>query len=378
MAISGALVVARQRGLSAVRANMEGALARLRVGSWPVVQTAVAATLAWSAAALVLGHERPFVAAIAAVISVGAVAGQTLKRAAEWILGVAVGLTVADLIMLAIGTGPVQTGVIVGLAMFAALLIRSGVMFVTEAGVSAVLVAGLDPTTSGVSPDRFLEALVGGGAALAVSAVFPSNPSTRARQAARPVLEDLATALRNAAAGLIGGNLELAEAALSEARRIDAPVARLREELEGGYQIARLSPPRRRHLGHLGYYVAAADQLDLAARDTRVLARAAVALVREKGAASGELAEAILGLALAVEALAGNLERPGHTLDDARQFALGAAGEATSVLQKSNDLETSALVAQIRSTAIDLLQAAGMESSEALEALREASRPSSG
>jgi uncharacterized membrane protein YccC len=378
MAISGALVVARQRGLSAVRANMKGALARLRVGSWPVVQTAVAATLAWSAAALVLGHERPFVAAIAAVISVGAVAGQTLKRAAEWILGVAVGLTVADLIMLAIGTGPVQTGVIVGLAMFAALLIRSGVMFVTEAGVSAVLVAGLDPTTSGVSPDRFLEALVGGGAALAVSAVFPSNPSTRARQAARPVLEDLATALRNAAAGLIGGNLELAEAALSEARRIDAPVARLREELEGGYQIARLSPPRRRHLGHLGYYVAAADQLDLAARDTRVLARAAVTLVREKGAASGELAEAILGLALAVEALAGNLERPGHTLDDARQFALGAAGEATSVLQKSNDLETSALVAQIRSTAIDLLQAAGMESSEALEALREASRPGSG
>jgi uncharacterized membrane protein YccC len=378
MAISGALVVARQRGLSAVRANMEGALARLRVGSWPVVQTAVAATLAWSAAALVLGHERPFVAAIAAVISVGAVAGQTLKRAAEWILGVAVGLTVADLIMLAIGTGPVQTGVIVGLAMFAALLIRSGVMFVTEAGVSAVLVAGLDPTTSGVSPDRFLEALVGGGAALAVSAVFPSNPSTRARQAARPVLEDLATALRNAAAGLIGGNLELAEAALSEARRIDAPVARLREELDGGYQIARLSPPRRRHLGHLGYYVAAADQLDLAARDTRVLARAAVTLVREKGAAPGELAEAILGLALAVEALAGNLERPGHTLDDARQFALGAAGEATSVLQKSNDLETSALVAQIRSTAIDLLQAAGMESSEALEALREASRPGSG
>ena len=378
MAISGALVVARQRGLSAVRANMEGALARLRVGSWPIVQTAVAATLAWSAAALVLGHERPFVAAIAAVISVGAVAGQTLKRAAEWILGVAVGLTVADLIMLAIGTGPVQTGVIVGLAMFAALLIRSGIMFVTEAGVSAVLVAGLDPTTYGVSPDRFLEALVGGGAALAVSAVFPSNPSTRARQAARPVLEDLATALRNAAAALIGGNLELAEAALSESRRIDAPEPRLREELEGGYQIARLSPPRRRHLGHLGYYVAAADQLDLAARDTRVLARAAVTLVREKGAASGELAEAILGLALAVEALAGNLERPGHTLDDARQFALGAAGEATSVLQKSNDLETSALVAQIRSTAIDLLQAAGMESSEALEALREASRPGSG
>jgi hypothetical protein len=378
MAISGALVVARQRGFSAVRANTEGALGRLRVGSWPIVQTAVAATLAWSAAALVLGHDRPFVAAIAAVISVGAVAGQTLQRAAEWILGVAVGLTVADLIMLAIGTGPIQTGVIVGLAMFAALVIRSGVMFVTEAGVSAVLVAGLDPTTYGVSPDRFLEALVGGGAALAVSATFPSNPSLRARQAARPVLEDLATALRDAAAALIGGNLDLAEGALSEARRIDAPVARLREELDGGYQIARFSPSRRRHLGYLGYYAAAADQLDLAGRDTRVLARAALTLVREKGSTPGQLPEAILGLALAVEALAGYLERPDHALGDARQFALGAAGEATSVLERSNDLETSALVTQIRSTAIDLLQAAGMDSSEALEALREASRPSSG
>lgn len=378
MAISGALAVAKQEGLSGIHRGAEQAFGRFRVGIWPVVQTAVAATLAWSAATLVLGHERPFVAAIAAVISVGAVAGQTLRRAAEWIFGVTVGLAVADLIMLAIGTGPIQTGVIVGLAMLAALLIRSGVMFVTEAGVSAVLVAGLDPTTYGVSPDRLLEAVVGGGAALAVSAAFPSNPSLLARQAARPVLEDLAAALRDSAAALIGGDLELAQEALSEARRIDGQVARLREQLDGGYQIARYSPPRRRHLGHLAHYAAAADQLDLAVRDTRVLARAAVTLVREKGASSGQLPEAILGLALAVEALAGRLERPDHSLDDARQFALVAAGEATSVLERNNDLETSALVAQIRSTALDLLQAAGMESSEALEALRKAPSPASG
>jgi Fusaric acid resistance protein-like len=377
VAISGALAGAKRVGFSALRGETERALGRLRAGIWPVAQTAVAAALAWSAAALVLGHERPFVAAIAAVISVGAVAGQTFRRAVEWILGVAVGLTVADLIMLVIGTGPIQTGVMVGLAMVVALLIRGGIMFWTEAGVSAVLVAGLDPTTygvsQGVSPDRFLEALLGGGVALAVSAIFPTNPSVRAREAARPVLEDLATALRDVAAALIGGELELAERALCDARRMDAPVARLREELDGGYEIARLSPPRRRHLGHLGYYAVAADQLDLAVRNTRVLARAAVTLVRERGAAPGELAEAILGLALAVEALAGYLERPEHQLDDAaRYFALGAAGEATSVLKERSDLETSVLVGQIRATAVDLLQAAGMSPSEALEALREA------
>jgi uncharacterized membrane protein YgaE (UPF0421/DUF939 family) len=243
MAISGALAGVKQGGFSVVRCETERAFGQLRAGIWPVAQAAVAAILAWSAASLVLGHERPFVAAIAAVISVGAVAGQTLRRAAEWILEVAQGLAVADLIMLAIGAGPVQTGVIVALAMATALLIRGGIMFVNEAGISAVLVANLDPTTYGVSSDRFLEALAGGGAALAVSATFPSNPSMRAREAARPVLDDLATALRDAAAALIEGDLELAQRALSEARRVDTRVAQLREELDGGYQIARLSLP---------------------------------------------------------------------------------------------------------------------------------------
>src|ERR671926_1104570 len=203
MAVSGALAVARREGFSGFQRGAERAFVRLRVAFWPVVQTAVAATLAWYVATLVLGHERPFVAAIAAVISIGAVAGQTLRRATEWILGIAVGLAVADLIMLAIGTGPVQTGIIVGLAMLAALLMRGGIGMVTEAGVSAVLVAKLNPTTYGGSPDRFLEALVGGGVAMAISASFPSNPVTRARRAARSVLEDLATALRDAAAALI-------------------------------------------------------------------------------------------------------------------------------------------------------------------------------
>ena len=62
-----------------------------------------------------------------------------------------------------------------------------------------------------------------------------------------------------------------------------------------------------------------------------------------------------------------------HPLD-VREFALEAAREATAVLETSTDLETSALVAQIRSTATDLLQAAGLGSDKALKALGEASR----
>jgi len=61
------------------------------------------------------------------------------------------------------------------------------------------------------------------------------TPSLRAKLAARPVLEDLATTLRDVAAGLIGDDLALAQRALCEARRVDVPLraARARSNQEG-------------------------------------------------------------------------------------------------------------------------------------------------
>jgi len=86
--------------------------------------------------------------------------------AAELVFGVACGLAVADLLVLAIGTGPAQIGVVVALAMAAAMLLGGGTLLVTEAAVSVLLVVTLDPTTQGLSPDRFFDALVGSGVAL--------------------------------------------------------------------------------------------------------------------------------------------------------------------------------------------------------------------
>jgi hypothetical protein len=59
---------------------------------------------------------------------------------------------------------------------------------------------------------------------------------------------------------------------------------------------------------------------------------------------------------------------------ETRRFALEAAVGATAVLLERNDLRTSMLVGQIRSTAVDLLRASGMDSTESLEALRQASK----
>jgi uncharacterized membrane protein YgaE (UPF0421/DUF939 family) len=113
-------------GIPALRRRIEVALGRLRGGGWPILQTAVAASLAWTLATVVLGHESPFFASIATVISLGVAVGQEGRRAAELVFGVACGLAVADLLGLLIGTGPVQIGVVVALAMAAAVLLGGG------------------------------------------------------------------------------------------------------------------------------------------------------------------------------------------------------------------------------------------------------------
>jgi len=355
----------------AVSRRFESALGRLRAGGWPILQTAVAASLAWTLASMVLGHERPFFAAIAAVVSLGVAVGQEGRRAAELVFGVACGLAVADLIVLAIGTGPVQIAVVVALAMGMAVLIGGGTLLVTEAGVSALFTVMLDPTTSGTSPERFVDALDGSGVALAISALFPNNPRHIVERAAHPIFADLAAVLEETTAALRANDLGMAERALDRARTLDERVGEFKEALDAGYGTVRLSPPRRRDLGHLGYYTIAADQLDLAVRNTRVLARAAVSMVREEKPVPERLLDTISDLARAVEALEDYLEEPDHPLHT-RRLALRAAEEATIVLEEQHDLETSVLVGQVRSTAVDLLRASGMDTHTSLEALREA------
>jgi uncharacterized membrane protein YccC len=198
-------------GSLALRRRFEEAFGRLGAGVWPILQTAVGASLAWFLASAVLGHGQPFFAAIAAVISSGVVVGQEGRRAIELVFGVACGLAVADLLVLAIGTGTVQIGIVVALAMAAAVMIGGGTLLITEAGVSALLAITLEPSTTGLSPDRFIDALIGSGVALAVRAVFPSDPRHMVERAAHLIFDDLVGALEETAAALRECDLDRAE-----------------------------------------------------------------------------------------------------------------------------------------------------------------------
>jgi hypothetical protein len=337
-----------------------GAL-RLRSGWLPILQTAVAACLAWLLAVLILGLERPTFAPIAAVIVLGLAVGERLRRALELTLAVSFGVALADLLLSVVGVGALQAGVLVVLAMGLAVFLGGGDLGVKEAAISAMIIMfTYTPSAAGFN------------------ALLPVNPERMVEDAAYPVFDESAAVLEEVADALEDGDARRVQRAYVKAREIDARVAGLKEAVAAGRETARLAPPRRKSLGHMELYTRAADQIDLTVRDVRALARAALSVVQPEAEdpLPERLLAAIRGLAKATESLAAYLQTSGDPPDETRRLALEAASEASTLLEEHEDLASNlgvnALVDQIHSSAVDLIGGTGMDRSEALQALEEA------
>src|SRR5215218_2690198 len=120
------------------RTSMRTRFERLALAWRSLLQTAVAATLAYLIAHELIRHPRPFFAPVAAIITLGITVGQRGRRAAELALGVAVGIAIADGLVLLTGPGAGTLALVVLLAMGTAVFLGSGQMFATQAAVSAV------------------------------------------------------------------------------------------------------------------------------------------------------------------------------------------------------------------------------------------------
>ena len=332
---------------------------RLRVRAWPILQTAAAAVGSWYLAKLLLPEQQPVFASIAAVISLGATYGQRSERAIELVGGVVLGIGVADLLVRALGTGPAQIGLMVLLAMSAAVILGGGPLLVTEAAVSAILLVVLEPTSSGLAGSRVIDAVVGGGVALGVSALaFPPDPVLLVRRAAQGIFSSLGRTLEEVGSALSERDNARADAALRSARDIDGDVRALDEALALGRDTARFSLARRSSRAELDRYGRSVRHVDLAVRNTRVLARHVLRYLRNDRAAPPGLVDAIHDLSLAVWALAAELDDATRPSRDVRVCATRAAGRAVESFESDRDLGLAEIVAQVRSTAIDLVRAA--------------------
>ena len=339
---------------------------RVRAKSWHIGQAAVAAGVAYFIAADVFGHPSPFFAPIAAVVSLGTSYGQRLRRVVEVTLGVAIGVLIADLLVLAVGTGPWQIAVVVALAMSTALLLDAGGLFVTQAAVQSIVVAVLAPS-GGEALLRWTDALIGGGVALVAATVVPGAPLRRPREQAARVVDKIGYLLRGTARGVRDGDVDGTMELLSDARSTDVLINELRQAADEGISVVRSSPFRTRHRGSMRKTAELVEPLDLALRNTRVLVRRAAVSAYRGDPVPDEYARLCEELADAVEQIAEELRA--DRLPETVRARLVELGEATSRLPRSDELSSEVVLAQLRSIIADLLRLTGMGGLEATDAI---------
>jgi uncharacterized membrane protein YgaE (UPF0421/DUF939 family) len=354
------------------RSRFDAAFTRLRASALPIVQCGLAAGLAWLVAFDVVGHERPFFAPIAAVISLGVSLANRLRRAVELVVGVSLGVLVGDLIVGVIGSGWWQIALVVALAVAAAVFADGGTLLVNQAGASAVLVATLLPPGQAGGVDRCVDALIGGVLGVLVAAVIPSDPVAPVRRTSRDLLDELAAVLRGTAGALRDRDADAALAALQRARRTQPLIDSLRGALHGGRDITRVSPLHRRRRRVLAGYADLAERADYAMRNARVVARRAYAALLDGEPPVPDLPDVLAELACAVDRLTAELNREGDlvraraAIVDVVAHAKVMSDDTAALLGASEQV----LVAQIRSIALDLLQATGLSRAEAQAAMR--------
>jgi hypothetical protein len=282
------------------RDSMRDGIHRVRTAVWPVLQTSVAAALAWELARLLPGHERPLFAPIVAIVAMGTSAGRRARHAVMLVLGAFMGIVVADVLDLVVGNAAWTIVLAVFAAMSLALLLSRESMFVTQAGLSALLAFAVDRQAGHLAPDRLVDALIGGGVAILFGAVlFPLDPVRTTADAGRPLFGALARKLEDAAAALRSGDPDLAERAWAR----DFDLGALEEAVMLGLQAARIAPRRVRDRARMLAYAGLVARLPPISRSVRVIAGSARRLVRAGTPVAPELVEATELIASSIRAL---------------------------------------------------------------------------
>ncbi len=359
---------------------------RVRSSWWTIGQSALGGAIAWEVAVHVLHHPAPFFATVAAIVCLSISQANRLRRVVEMALGVTLGVGLGDVIVGQIGRGGWQLGLVVMIAMSAALMLDGGNLIVNQAALQAVFVVVL-PTPPGGYIWRWEDALVGGITALAVAVALPADARPTLRRHCEGVTRTVAAALRSSVAAARAGDVEQANAALDLLRGTQFMIDRWWEAVFTGEEIARLSPLRRHTLPEVRAHRRGLGPTDRAIRNLRVALRRVVASIEDEHAylADGRhstmlnadqqgLPEPLLA---ALEQLAGAL----HTIPSALRDNDGEGGRRmrAAVTGVGHLLDPQALgarsmtatvvVAQARSAVVDLLQVTGLSEPQARAAL---------
>jgi uncharacterized membrane protein YgaE (UPF0421/DUF939 family) len=325
-----------------------------------LLRLSLGTAIAYGIATQVFGHQQAFFAPIACIIVLIAGAGLRGRTSFELVLGVSTGVLVGELLILGIGRGTWQMALIVTLTVTVATLVGLKGLALTQSATSSVLLAAVVPAAGAGNPavTRFIDALVGGAAGLAMVLLIPRNAVRDIDREVQAFLSRLAGILSRTSQAMRTLDASLADLALQEARDMQGLVETMQSTAANVSEVTRMSPMRWRQRRHVETYVSTVRDLDNALRDTRVLTRRTSTLIRRGEPVPAGMDVAVDALARAIGIFADDLSEQ-DDFEEARAQLVEAARTATQALSGSMTLNSAAITAQIRSLAADLLYASG-------------------
>lgn len=327
-------------------------------------------------ASYVLGHEGPLFAATSAIIALGFSREPRLRRVVEVAVGCTIGIAVGDTLLHWLGSGFWQAGLVVFLSLLLARFLDSGAIFTTQLALQSLLVVLL-PFPDGGPFTRSIDALIGGLFALIVAFLIPRDPRRGPGDELRKTIGELAVVLRECASALSYNDSTTAWHALVRARNQQALIDTMRSGLRGSVEVARFSPLHRRHLDEVESFSTAMEHADFAMRSARVLARRLSSVINNAALSeigTVHLADALTDTAVALDELAVVLANKSSAsteaaLRRAQESLTEIAGRLLPSKLEISKVEGATLVLMFRTLMVDLLEMAGMDLSDAREAL---------
>jgi len=228
--------------------TLSAALERVRADFPAALEAAAAAGVAWWLAHDLLGHPQPFFAPIAAAVALGAVQIQRARRSVQMIVGVMLGIGIAELLHPLLGNGALPIAAVVLVTLLAAVAVSAslaggGMMFVNQAVAAAVLVVALHK--AGAGGERAVDALVGGGVALVFGVgLFPSDPLKLLWQAEHDLLSALAQVIERERSPATAGMDPAMEWALRTSQLVHARLGELALARSTARVSVRIAPRR--------------------------------------------------------------------------------------------------------------------------------------
>ncbi|HWH25204.1 MAG TPA: FUSC family protein [Pseudolysinimonas sp.] len=332
-----------------------------------IIQIVLGVAASFSIAHWGLGHPVPILAITVTMTSLGLTRDARPRRIAESVVGIVLGIAVAESFVLLFGTSVIQLVqlVIVLLVVFVVgRAVSANPGFALAAAVPSAIVIVLPPAAGGPFT-RTLDGLVGGLIALLVTALIPRDPRRSALRDGHTLFSVLEESLGSVAECLAHGDAGAGELALSRLRRTQPLIDAWRTSHDTALSVARISPFLRRFVPELQRHSRLIEAADLTARHLRHISRRSEFLARD-GRPRPELAGVLGELVTAIHLLGSELDDPQMT-GAARSLLTDLARRLDPAIVMPNaGVAESSLFMLVRPLTVDLLVGSGSD----LEAAR--------